>query len=117
MSELNHTQQKIDTYVMPVEANWAVSVRERALNWIVEHGLPNRKDEYWKYTDPKLLNSTKIPEINEIDSIENSLISLPLRYMHTTVEMVHKDDVENSIRMLLETVKSIKNGQDFRYLK
>jgi hypothetical protein len=31
--------------------------------------------------------------------------------------MVHKDDVENSIRMLLETVKSIKNGQDFRYLK
>ena len=73
MSEINHTQQKIDTYVMPVEANWAVSVRERALNWIVEHGLPNRKDEYWKYTDPKLLNSTKIPEINEIDSIENSI--------------------------------------------
>jgi putative aminopeptidase FrvX len=37
--------------------------------------------------------------------------------MHTTVEMVHKDDVENSIRMIIETVKSIKAGQDFRYLK
>jgi len=51
------------------------------------------------------------------EGVTSALISLPLRYMHTTVEMVHKDDVENSIRMILETVKSIKNGQDFRYLK
>ena len=51
------------------------------------------------------------------EGVTSALISLPLRYMHTTVEMVHKDDVENSIRMLLVTVKSIKNGQDFRYLK
>lgn len=51
------------------------------------------------------------------DGVTSALISLPLRYMHTTVEMVHKDDVENSIRMILETVKSIKNGQDFRYLQ
>ncbi|MBT5439280.1 M42 family metallopeptidase [Crocinitomicaceae bacterium] len=51
------------------------------------------------------------------EGVTSALISLPLRYMHTTVEMVHKDDVENSIRMLFETVKSIKNGQDFRYLK
>ena len=51
------------------------------------------------------------------DGVTSALISLPLRYMHTTVEMVHKEDVENSIRMILEAVKSIKNGQDFRYLK
>ena len=51
------------------------------------------------------------------EGVTSALISLPLRYMHTTVEMVHKDDVENSIRMILETVKSIKDGQDFRYLK
>ncbi len=51
------------------------------------------------------------------EGVTSALISLPLRYMHTTVEMVHKKDVENSIRMILETVKSIKKGQDFRYLK
>jgi putative aminopeptidase FrvX len=28
-----------------------------------------------------------------------ALISLPLRYMHTTVEMVHRDDVENQINL------------------
>jgi putative aminopeptidase FrvX len=42
------------------------------------------------------------------------LISLPLRYMHTTVEMVHKEDVDNVIRLIYETLLNIENGQDFR---
>ncbi len=49
--------------------------------------------------------------------VASALISLPLRYMHTTVEMVHKDDVDNVIRLIYESVKTIKKGQDFRYLK
>lgn len=49
--------------------------------------------------------------------VPSALISLPLRYMHTTVEMVHKDDVESVIRLIFESLKTIKNGQDFSYLK
>ena len=44
-----------------------------------------------------------------------ALISLPLKYMHTTVETVHKEDVENVIRLIYETVLRIEAGQDFRY--
>ncbi len=51
------------------------------------------------------------------DGSASALISLPLRYMHTTVEMCHKDDVEAVIKLIYHTVKSIKNGQDFRYFK
>ena len=47
--------------------------------------------------------------------VPSALISLPLRYMHTTVEMVHKEDVENTIKLIYESVKSIKNKQDFKY--
>jgi putative aminopeptidase FrvX len=47
----------------------------------------------------------------------SALISLPLRYMHTTVEMVHRDDVENVIKLIYESVLSIEKGEDFRYLK
>ena len=43
------------------------------------------------------------------------MISLPLRYMHTTVEMVHKDDVENVIRMIYETLLEIKPEESFSY--
>lgn len=49
--------------------------------------------------------------------VVSSLISLPLRYMHTTVESVHKDDVESVIQLIFECVKAIKNNQDFRYIK
>ena len=47
--------------------------------------------------------------------VPSALISLPLRYMHTTVEMAHKDDVENCIKLIYESLKTIKNNQDFRY--
>ena len=47
--------------------------------------------------------------------VASALISLPLRYMHTTVESVHKDDVENVIRLIFESVQTIKNGETFSY--
>ena len=47
----------------------------------------------------------------------SALISLPLRYMHTTVESVHKNDVDNVIRLIYETLQNIKVNQDFSYLK
>ena len=47
--------------------------------------------------------------------VPSALISLPLRYMHTTVEMVQKEDVENVIRLIYETLKSIKSNESFSY--
>jgi len=48
------------------------------------------------------------------EGVPSVLISLPLRYMHTTVEMIHKEDVDNVIRLIYETLLAIKSGQDFR---
>ena len=47
--------------------------------------------------------------------VPSALISLPLRYMHTTVEMVHRDDVENVIKLIYETLLNIKGGETFSY--
>ncbi len=47
--------------------------------------------------------------------VPSALISLPLRYMHTTVETVHKNDVENVIRLIYETLLTIKDGETFSY--
>ncbi|WP_010134218.1 M42 family metallopeptidase [Ochrovirga pacifica] len=49
--------------------------------------------------------------------VPSALISLPLRYMHTTVEMVHRNDVENVIKLIFESVKQIQEGDDFSYFK
>ncbi len=49
--------------------------------------------------------------------VASALISLPLRYMHTTVESVSKEDVENVILLIVSSLQDIKNNHDFRYLK
>ncbi|WP_185869824.1 zinc-binding metallopeptidase family protein [Blattabacterium cuenoti] len=42
--------------------------------------------------------------------VSSALISIPLRYMHTTVEMVHKKDVEKTILLIFETLQEINNN-------
>ncbi|WP_348797398.1 M42 family metallopeptidase [Flavobacterium adhaerens] len=49
--------------------------------------------------------------------VASALISLPLRYMHTTVEMVHREDVENVIKLIYETLLKIENKETFSYFK
>ncbi len=49
--------------------------------------------------------------------VPSALISLPLRYMHTTVESVDRTDVENVIKLIFAAVKGLKAGQDMRYFK
>ncbi|MED5307330.1 MAG: M42 family metallopeptidase [Bacteroidota bacterium] len=49
--------------------------------------------------------------------VASALISLPLRYMHTTVETVSKKDVESVIMLIYNSLLNIKKNHDFRYLK
>ena len=52
-----------------------------------------------------------------LGGVPSALISLPLRYMHTTVESVNKNDVESVIKLIYETLKSIKANHNFKYIK
>lgn len=47
--------------------------------------------------------------------VPSALISLPLRYMHTTVEMAHKDDVNHVIQLIYESLLKIEAGHNFKY--
>lgn len=51
------------------------------------------------------------------EGVVSALISLPLRYMHTTVEMVHKQDVDQVIRLIYHTLLNIKKDHSFTYFK
>jgi len=47
--------------------------------------------------------------------VPSALISLPLRYMHTTVEMVSKEDVAHVIDLIYETLLQIKPDMKLKY--
>jgi putative aminopeptidase FrvX len=50
------------------------------------------------------------------DGCPSVLISIPLRYMHTTVEMIHRDDIENTIRLIYETLLTLSPKTNLNYL-
>ncbi len=50
------------------------------------------------------------------DGTPSALISLPLRYMHTTVEMIKKSDVENTILLIYQALLNITPKTNFKYL-
>lgn len=49
--------------------------------------------------------------------IPSCLISLPLKYMHTSVEMAMKKDVKKTTNLIYECLMSIKPNKDYRYIK
>ena len=62
----------------------------------------------------------QIGVINQVKDIKKTKRAffkndLLLHYMHTTVETAYKDDVENVIRLIYESVQSIQNGETFSY--
>ena len=49
--------------------------------------------------------------------VASALISLPLKYMHTTVEMAAKEDVEGVVELILATLGKIEDGMSFNYFE
>lgn len=47
--------------------------------------------------------------------VPSALVSLPLRYMHTTVEMAHIKDIENVIKLIYESLLKIEKNHNFKY--
>jgi putative aminopeptidase FrvX len=49
------------------------------------------------------------------DGCPSVLISIPLRYMHTTVEMLHRYDIEQTIKLMYETLLAITPKTNLSY--
>ena len=86
------------------------NLRERIIETAEKNKIPFQRAASSRYTgtdtDAFAYSNGGVP---------SALISLPLRYMHTTVEMVQKEDVENVIKLIYETLKNIKANESFSY--
>ncbi len=50
------------------------------------------------------------------DGCPSVLISIPLKYMHTTVEMLHKTDIEQTIQLMYETLLKLTPNTNLSYV-
>jgi putative aminopeptidase FrvX len=51
------------------------------------------------------------------EGVPSALISLPLKYMHTTVETISKNDMNQVIDLIYRFITNLKSGHDFKYIK
>ncbi|MDA5555726.1 SufB/SufD family protein [Shimia sp. MMG029] len=56
------TAARLDGLSLPAGGQWAAEAREAALSRLKEMGLPDRRDEYWKFTRPDTLTQAEAPE-------------------------------------------------------
>ena len=96
------------TYAPAVQNN----LRELIINTAVENNIP-----FQRLASSRVTGTDTDAFAYSNGGVASALISLPLRYMHTTVEMVHRDDVENVIRLIYESLLKIENNHDFSYFR
>ncbi|MDI9341752.1 MAG: M42 family metallopeptidase [Sediminibacterium sp.] len=96
--------------------SYAPAVQNNLLKLVIEAAKKN-KIEFQRQAASRATGTDTDAFAYSTDGIASVLISLPLRYMHTTVETVHKQDVEEVIKLIYHSLKSIKNNHDFRYIK
>ena len=78
MAKVEITKDKITCYTPPSESSWANKTRADALSWLNQNGLPDGREEYWKYTNPTCFNSDLICSIGASFSYETSITVPPV---------------------------------------
>lgn len=96
--------------------SYAPAVQNNLLKLVIDAAKKN-KIEFQRQAASRATGTDTDAFAYSTDGIASVLISLPLRYMHTTVESVHKQDVEDVIKLIYHSLKSVKNKHDFRYIK
>jgi putative aminopeptidase FrvX len=93
---------------------YAPAVHNKLLNLIIDtakaHKIPFQREASSRATGT---DTDAFAYSNQ--GVASALISLPLRYMHTTVEMTHQEDVVHVIQLIYECLQKIENQHVFRY--
>ena len=65
------TDARLDALTMPDGTGWAMTTRQNALARVQAMGMPTRRDEYWKYTDPVTFVQAEAPRASLFDGQES----------------------------------------------
>ena len=86
------------------------NLRKLIIDTAVEHKIPYQLNVYSPSsgtdTDQFAYSSGGCP---------SALISVPLKYMHTSVELSHEKDIESTIQLFYKTLLNIKENHNFKY--
>ncbi|MEO1137901.1 MAG: Fe-S cluster assembly protein SufD [Pseudomonadota bacterium] len=97
------TEARLAGLNLPDAAGWAKAAREDALKRVRAMGLPNRRDEYWKFTRPDTLVEAHAPKAAVFESDETQMFGAVERVKIVFVDGVFDPDLSDDLT--LEGVK------------
>ncbi|MFV0361450.1 SufB/SufD family protein [Tropicimonas sp.] len=71
--KLEAAQTRLSGITLPAGGAWIGAARESALERVREMGLPNARDEYWKYTRPETLVQAETPRAAVFEPYESAV--------------------------------------------
>lgn len=95
---------------------YAPAVQNKLRDFIIDTAIENQIP-FQKSVHKKKTGTDTDAFAYSTGGVISALISMPLRYMHTTVEMVHKSDVEHVINLIYQCLLKIKEGEQFSYFE
>ncbi|MGR3344925.1 MAG: Fe-S cluster assembly protein SufD, partial [Paracoccaceae bacterium] len=88
----------ISSLELPPGAAWASAARQSALSRLRAMGLPGRRDEYWKFTNPATLVQPEVPTAAAFEADEPEVFGeidrLKLVFVDGNFDAAASDDLE-----------------------
>ncbi|MCG3266285.1 SufD family Fe-S cluster assembly protein [Yoonia sp. I 8.24] len=91
------TEARLAGVTLPEGAAWAQAARADALTRLRAMGLPSKRDEYWKYTDPSDLTAVTAPKAALFDAQEAPLFGDTDRLEIVFVDGVFDADASDAL--------------------
>jgi Fe-S cluster assembly protein SufD len=96
--KMDATQARLADVVLPDGAAWGNAARADALARVQAMGLPTKRDEYWKYTDPASLVALDAPKAALFHNDEGPLFTAVDRVRVVFVDGVFDADASDDLR-------------------
>jgi len=106
------TATRLDGLTLPASNGWGNAARESALARVREMGLPTRRDEYWKYTDPTSLTSADAPEAALFHNDEGALFDAVDRVKIVFVDGVFDEAASDDLSAEGVTIERLAVAMD-----
>jgi Fe-S cluster assembly protein SufD len=91
------TETRLADLTLPQGAAWANEARAEALARVRHMGLPTKRDEYWRYTDPTTLTAAQAPQAALFESDERPLFEAVDRVKIVFVDGVFDADASDDL--------------------
>ena len=103
-AKLTALEARLDALILPEGGLWATGAREAALGRLKAMGLPDRRDEYWKFTRPDSLVQVEAPHAARFSDGDDPMSFAAIDRLNVVfVDGVY--DAEASDDLTLEGVK------------